>query len=73
VSEDEGSRWSVIDREIFDGRPVHAVRAVRQEFGGGIHDAIDVVADRFALLRDERPGEFTVDVDSWGKGEGVYT
>ncbi|WP_018635898.1 hypothetical protein [Parafrankia elaeagni] len=71
IDEEDGSRWTAIDPEIFHGAVVQAVKRIREEFGGGLRDALDILVRRYERLRRERPDDFTVDVESFGSD--VYT
>ncbi len=52
--------WSQIDYLILEGRRIQALQRIRDEFGGGIHDALDLLNHRFLRLREDRPEDFTV-------------
>jgi hypothetical protein len=64
-------RWAVIDEHILQHRIVHGLKALREEFGYSIHEAIDAFSDRYERLRETRPQEFTVSREDYGKN--VYT
>ncbi|MGM1062800.1 hypothetical protein [Saccharothrix sp. Mg75] len=48
-------RWLVIDDTIVDGRTTWATFAFRNEFGGGLKEAVLAVHDRAETLRRTRP------------------
>ncbi|WP_107084391.1 hypothetical protein [Streptomyces sp. NRRL S-495] len=52
-------RWSQIDYLILEGRRIQALQKIRDEFGGGIHDALELLNHRFLRLREDRPEDFT--------------
>lgn len=64
-------RWAVIDEHILQHRIVQALKALRDEFGCSIHQAIDAFSNRYEQLRETRPREFTVGHEDYGKN--VYT
>jgi len=66
---DEGS--DPIDDEIVAARIIPALIAIRTELGCSIHAAIDEFARRYDRLRLERPDDFTVPVEQYGRG--VYS
>ncbi|OKI99901.1 hypothetical protein [Kitasatospora sp. CB01950] len=47
-----------VDREILGGRIIHAIKAFRDASGCTLHEAIDVVDERAAELRRDRPDDF---------------
>ncbi|MET7684216.1 hypothetical protein [Streptomyces sp. NPDC005423] len=44
-----------VDHEILSGRIIHAIKAYRDASGCTIHEAMDVVEERRAELRRDRP------------------
>lgn len=52
------ARWSQIDYLISEGRRVQALQKIRDEFGGSIHDALELLDLRFLRLREDRPDDF---------------
>ncbi|MER5199911.1 hypothetical protein ACWD3J_24690 [Streptomyces sp. NPDC002755] len=51
-------RWSKIDYLILEGRRIQALQRIRDEFGGGIPDALDLLNNRCIRLRQDRPEDF---------------
>ncbi|WP_141746537.1 hypothetical protein [Streptomyces sp. LUP30] len=51
-------RWSRIDYLILEGRRIQALQSIRDEFGGGIPEALDLLNNRSMRLRQERPEDF---------------
>ena len=51
----DARRWAAIDDVIVDGGTVAAVKAIRDEFGGGLKDAVEALGDRASALRRTRP------------------
>jgi hypothetical protein len=64
-------RWAVIDEHILQHRIVQALKALREEFGYSIHEAIGAFSNRYEQLWETRPQEFTVSREDHGKN--VYT
>lgn len=64
TSSDE-NRWTAIDRLILDGRRIPAIQGIREEFGGGIHEALDMLVRRYDRLRADRPNEFAQDHENY--------
>ncbi|MGW4562318.1 hypothetical protein ACWEN3_07885 [Streptomyces sp. NPDC004561] len=57
-----------VDRDILDHRILFAVRTIRETLGCTIHEAIDVFAVRYEELRRDRPGDFVVGPEEYGRG-----
>jgi hypothetical protein len=64
-------RPSQIDDLILTARILPALQLLREELGCTIHEAIDAFQERYDELRTERPDEFTVSREEYGRG--VYT
>ena len=62
---------SAIDEDIVSGRVVAALIGIRAELGCGIPAAIDEFSERYERLRAERPDDFTLSRDEYGRG--VYS
>jgi len=58
-SDGTDARWSKIDYLIFEGRRIQALQRIRDEFGGGIPDALVLLNDRSIRLRQDRSEDFT--------------
>jgi hypothetical protein len=52
-------RWSQIDYLILEGRRIQALQRIRDEFGGGIPDALDLLNHRYIRLQQDRSEDFT--------------
>jgi hypothetical protein len=59
---------ATVDRDILDHRILFAIKAIRETLGCTIHDAIDVFAARYEELRRDRPNDFTVGPEEYGRG-----
>ncbi|MCX5096687.1 hypothetical protein OOK36_49870 [Streptomyces sp. NBC_00365] len=55
-----------VDR--LDHRIVFAIMAIREALGCTIHEATDVFAARYEELRRDRPDDFTVAPEEYGRG-----
>ncbi|MEV0494833.1 hypothetical protein [Streptomyces atratus] len=58
-SDDTDPRWSQIDDLITEGRRIQALQRIRDEFGGGIHDALDLLNHRYIRLQQDQSKDFT--------------
>ena len=58
-------QWQPIDRELFVGRRLEAVLELTRATSVNLHDAVEAVMDRFAVLRETQPHKFTVDVEGF--------
>jgi hypothetical protein len=63
-----GHRWAAIDDDILRGHKIQAIQKIRNEFGGGIHDALDLLGPRYEQLRRDRPDDFAQDPDTYWNG-----
>jgi hypothetical protein len=61
-------RANVVDDDIVAARILPALIAIRAELGCGIHAAIDEFQRRYDRLRLERPDDFTLPPDQYGRG-----
>ncbi|MFJ9148492.1 hypothetical protein ACIRP7_10510 [Streptomyces sp. NPDC102270] len=57
-----------VDRDILDHRIIVAITAIRETRGCTIHEAIDVFAARYEELRRDRPDDFSVRPEEYGRG-----
>jgi hypothetical protein len=57
-----------VDRDIVDHRIVVALKTIRDVLGCTIHEAIDVFAVRYEELRRDRPDDFSVGPEEYGRG-----
>lgn len=63
--------WDEIDEMILTRRILPALHAIRDLTACSLPQAIELFSDRYALLRERRPHDFTVGPDEYG--HGVYT
>ncbi|MFE3112281.1 hypothetical protein ACFXKJ_29535 [Kitasatospora indigofera] len=61
----------IVDRHILDHRIVPALKAVRDASGCTLHEAIDIFGVRYEELRRDRPDDFLVSPEEYGRN--VYT
>ncbi|NEA76192.1 hypothetical protein [Streptomyces sp. SID13588] len=57
-----------VDHDILERRIISALVAIRDATGCSIHEAIDVFAVRYDELRRDRPDDFAVGPDEYGRG-----
>ncbi|MEV6540065.1 hypothetical protein [Streptomyces sp. NPDC051665] len=57
-----------VDRDILKHRIVAAIITIRETLGCTIHQAIDVFAERYEGLRRDRPDDFDLSRDEYGRG-----
>jgi hypothetical protein len=62
-----GQSQAEIDEHILHGRMFPALKAMREDFGYSIPEAIDAFSVRYEQLRETRPHEFTVSREDYGK------
>ncbi|GHE26108.1 hypothetical protein GCM10018781_78160 [Kitasatospora indigofera] len=60
-----------VDRHILDHRIVPALKAVMDASGCTLHQAIDIFGVRYEELRRDRPDDFRVSPEEYGRN--VYT
>ncbi|MFG2824629.1 hypothetical protein ACGFX4_35010 [Kitasatospora sp. NPDC048365] len=60
-----------VDRHILDHRIVLALKAIMDASGRTLHEAIDVFSLRYEELRRDRPDDFQVGREDYGRN--VYT
>ncbi|WUH98006.1 hypothetical protein OHR68_31555 [Spirillospora sp. NBC_00431] len=61
-------RWPEIDEHIVNHRILPAMMILREVFGYGIREAIEVFDVRYRHLRETRPDDFTVSREEYGRG-----
>ncbi|MFC8953750.1 hypothetical protein ACFT8P_14140 [Streptomyces sp. NPDC057101] len=60
-----------VDRHILDHRIVLALKAIMDASGRTLHEAIDIFGVRYEELRRDRPDDFQVSREEYGRD--VYT
>ncbi|MER6173482.1 hypothetical protein [Streptosporangium sp. NPDC001681] len=63
--------WTDIDERIIQARILPALKLIREQFGGDLREAIDLLNGRYLHLREVRSDDFTVGPEDYGRG--VYT
>ncbi len=61
-------RLAAIDEHILNRRIIPAIKALREEFGYSLPEALDAFYKRYEQLRETRPLEFTVSREDYGRG-----
>jgi len=64
---DDG-RWSGIDGLITENRRIHAIQAIRAEFGTSLQLAVDLLNERYTRLRHRHPDRFRESADTYWDG-----
>jgi hypothetical protein len=59
---------AAIDEDIVSGRILPALICIRAALGCGIPAAIDEFSERYERLRTERPDDFTLPREEYGRG-----
>ena len=57
-----------VDREILEHRIISALATIREALGCTLHQALDVFAERYEELRRDRPDDFALGRDEYGRG-----
>ncbi|SEL32750.1 hypothetical protein [Streptacidiphilus jiangxiensis] len=57
-----------VDRDILGHRILPALTTIRETLGCSIPEALDTFNERYKVLRRNRPAEFTVGPDEYGRG-----
>jgi hypothetical protein len=60
-----------VDRHILDHRIALALKAIMEASGCTLHEAIDIFGERYEQLRCDRPDDFQVSREEYGRN--VYT
>ncbi|MEV6572016.1 hypothetical protein [Streptomyces sp. NPDC051577] len=60
MDENTPADLTVADGEILAGRPISAIKAIRDHLGCPLQEAILAYHDRWEVLRRERPDAFAV-------------
>lgn len=64
----EERRWSGIDALIMESRRIHAIQAIRTEFGTSLRLAVDLLNERYTRLRRRHPDRFSEGADTYWDG-----
>ncbi|WP_369383233.1 hypothetical protein [Streptomyces sp. cg36] len=57
-----------VDRDILEERIIFALTTIRATQGCTLHQALDVFAQRYEELRRDRPDDFHLSRDEYGRG-----
>lgn len=57
-----------VDHDILEHRIISALKAIRDTSDCTLREALDVFAERYEELRRDRPGDFRVSREEYGKG-----
>jgi hypothetical protein len=61
-------QWTRIDDLMVNAKYFLALMEIRAVFAVGLREAIDIFDERYPLLRQERPDEFTLPSEVYGRG-----
>ncbi|WP_435613601.1 hypothetical protein [Streptomyces sp. bgisy159] len=64
----DGATVDVADEEILSSQILRGLKALRDHLGCSLHEALDVLAARYEVLRVERPGDFICGHDEYWAG-----
>ncbi|MGK4578532.1 hypothetical protein [Kitasatospora sp. HPMI-4] len=57
-----------VDRDILDHRIVFAIKAIREVSDCTLHEALDAFVARYEELRRDRPDDFQLNREEYGRG-----
>ncbi|MGA5134748.1 hypothetical protein ACPCTO_33655 [Streptomyces olivoreticuli] len=57
-----------VDQDILENRIILAIKTIREASGCTLHGAIDLFAQRYEELRRDRPADFQISRDEYGRG-----
>jgi hypothetical protein len=57
-----------VDGDILEHRIISALKAIREARTCTLHDALDIFVERYEELRQERPDDFTLPREEYGRG-----
>jgi hypothetical protein len=60
-----------VDRHILNHQIILAIKAIKDASGCTLHEALDVFVQRYEELRRDRPDDFQVSREEYGRN--VYT
>ncbi|MFD7137708.1 hypothetical protein [Streptomyces sp. NPDC059894] len=63
-----GAAVDVADEQILSNQIIRGLKTLRDHLGCSIHEALDVFAARYEVLRAERPGDFVCGHDEYWAG-----
>ncbi|MEU3982992.1 hypothetical protein AB0F77_23395 [Streptomyces sp. NPDC026672] len=64
----EGAAVDVADDQILSRQIILAIKTLRDHLGCSLHEAMDVFAARYEVLRTERPDDFACGHAEYGAG-----
>ncbi|MEW1999753.1 hypothetical protein OHA99_20420 [Streptomyces coelicoflavus] len=64
----EGAAVDVADEQILGNQIIRGIQTLRDHLDCSLHEALDVFAARYEVLRAERPGDFVCGRDEYGAG-----
>ncbi|WP_327119040.1 hypothetical protein OG206_22950 [Streptomyces sp. NBC_01341] len=64
----DGATFDAADDEIVTHRVLPGITVIREHLRCSLHEALVVFADRYTVLRAERPGDFTCGHEAYWEG-----
>ncbi|MFD5652054.1 hypothetical protein [Streptomyces sp. NPDC127039] len=64
----DGAAVDVADEQIVSNQIILGIQMLRDHLNCSLHEALDVFAARYEVLRAERPGDFVCGRDEYGVG-----
>lgn len=64
----DGVAVNVADDHILSNQIIRGLKTLRDHLGCSLHEALDVFAARYEVLRVERPDDFVCTRDEYGTG-----
>ncbi|MFH9061566.1 hypothetical protein ACH4GM_10180 [Streptomyces coeruleorubidus] len=64
----DGAAVDVADEQILSSQIIRGLKTLRDHLGCSLHEALDVFAARYEVLRTERPSDFVCGPDEYWVG-----
>ncbi|MEU4984576.1 hypothetical protein [Streptomyces sp. NPDC021969] len=64
----DGAEVDVADEHIVSNQIIRGIQTLRDHLNCSLHEAMDVFAARYEVLRAERPGDFVCGREEYGVG-----
>ncbi|MEU6704648.1 hypothetical protein [Streptomyces wuyuanensis] len=64
----DGATIDIADDQILANRIISGLIAIREHLGCSLHESLEVFADRYEVLRAERPDDFVCSRDEYWVG-----
>jgi hypothetical protein len=57
-----------VDQDILESRIIFAIKTIREASGCTLHEALELFAQRYEELRRDRPDDFQLSSEEYGRG-----